>query len=694
MSASFTPAPGGQKGRRIRWFRDVKRRGAGPGPEESGAARRRPAPGKRGDGVALARPTAGCHPPTPPAPCGDAALPTPAAEQPSGRINKTAFKLFKRRKSGGTMPSIFGVRSKGGEGKGAGKAAGMVRSRTHDGLADAVLESGKKEEPGGGGGGGGDPQSAEPQGRAGGGPGLSPGSAVAKSHSFFSLLRKNGRAESGKAEGAEQRAGGRQKKGLKGIFSSMRWHKKDKNGKEERGETSEIQAGLIMPGSLTASLECIKEETPKPLCETPSGAGDVGPEAPREKGSGEARASAPEPQAGGGETRDSAVPPGEDPAAGRRPEEPSREPPEPGAGGEVGTAKDAAITGDVPIPTIPPVEPHCDSGQETAAAPDPSSVDPPSEQSIDRICLMFADVTSLKSFDSLTGCGDIIADHEEDVGSGSGGCAKSAPGAGKLGASKKHPTMVAYQGGGEEMASPDQVDDTYLQEFWDMLSQTEETQAEAGGGGGGAKKPEGLKENRGTEGAQNRVAVKRGGLHQIPIHLNHKEEQKSREKDQHEGVPNSDEGYWDSTTPGPEEDGSTSIQKETIPRDSYSGDALYDLYTEPDETPPAAPADEGVTCVPRSKPVSPITTTCSLKTPSSTLRDSKIPISIKHLSSHPASHGADSSNSHHVAHHHLAKSEMHRTKIPVSKVLVRRVSNRGLAGTTVKAATYQDSAKK
>ncbi|NXT47271.1 AMER2 protein, partial [Pluvianellus socialis] len=482
--------------------------------------------------------------------------------------------------------------------------------------------------------GGGDPQSKEAQGRAGGGLGLSPGSAVAKSHSFFSLLRKNGRPEGGKAEGAEPRAGGRQKKGLKGIFSSMRWHKKDKNGKEERGESSENQAGLIMPGSLTASLECIKEETPKPLCDAPSGAADAGLEAPPEKRSGEAR----EPRAGGGEPRDGGASPGEAPAAAAAgpPEELSREPPDPGAG-EVGTAKDAAITG----------------------------------------------------------CGDIIADHEEDVGGGSGGCQKSTPGAGKLGASKKHPTMVAYQGGGEEMASPDQVDDTCLQEFWDMLSQTEETQTEGGGGGGGTKKPEGLKENRGTEGPQNRVAVKRGGLHQIPIHLNHKEEQKGREKEQHEGVPNSDEGYWDSTTPGPEEDGSTSIQKETIPRDSYSGDALYDLYAEPDENPPAGPTDEEVTCVPRSKPVSPITTTCSLKTPSSTLKDSKIPISIKHLSSHPASHGADASNSHHVAHHHhLTKSEMHRTKIPVSKVLVRRVSNRGLAGTTVKAAAYQDSAKK
>ncbi|NWU08326.1 AMER2 protein, partial [Cephalopterus ornatus] len=536
----------------------------------------------------------------------------PATEQPSGRINKTAFKLFRRRKSGGTMPSIFGVRSRGGEGKGAGKP-GMVRSRTHDGLADAGL--GRRRGPAG----------------RRGGPAGPAASAVAKSHSFFSLLRKNGR----QAEGAEPRAGGRQKKGLKGIFSSMRWHRKDKNGKEERGETSDIPSGLIMPGSLTASLECIKEETPKPF----------------------------------------------------------RERPEPGAG-EVGTAKDAAITGEIPITTIPPVEPHCDSGQETAVAPDPSSVDPPSEQSIDRICLMFADVTSLKSFDSLTGCGDIIADHEEDVGGGSGVCEKSTPVASKLGAAKKHPTMVAYQGGGEEMASPDQVDDTCLQEFWDMLSQKDETQTEGGGSGGGTKKPKELKENRGTEGAQNRVVVKRGGLHQIAIHVNHKEEQKGREKEQHEGIPNSDEGYWDSTTPGPEEDGSTSIQKETIPRDSYSGDALYDLYAEPDENPPVGPTNEEVTSVPRSKPVSPITTTSSLKTPSSTAKDSKIPISIKHLSSHPASHGADASYSHHVAHHHLAKSEMHRTKIPVSKVLVRRVSNRGVAGTTVKAATYQDSAKK
>ncbi|XP_006017676.1 APC membrane recruitment protein 2 [Alligator sinensis] len=616
---------------------------------------------------------------------------TPAVEQPSGKINKTAFKLFKRRKSGGTIPSIFGVKNKGGDGKDSSKT-GMVRSKTHDGLADAVLESSKKEESSSGGGGS-DQQNKDINTRAVASLNVSANSSVAKSHSFFSLLKKNGKSENGKGENADQRAGSRQKKGLKGIFSSMRWHKKDKNGKEERGETSEIQSSLIMPGSLTASLECIKEETPKPLSETQNTTEEINIELSCEKCGSDVHTTADEPGVRDGELQNNRNIPGEDPAsAGNRGEENNPELPDPGAG-EVGTAKDAAITGDIPIKTIPLVEPECDSGQETAAAPDPSSIDPPSEQSIDRICLMFADVTSLKSFDSLTGCGDIIADQEDEVGSSSGGCDKNAPGPSKPGTSKKNPNVVAYQGGGEEMASPDQVDDTYLQEFWDMLSQTEE-QVQDIPGGGGIKKPDISRESKCVVGAQNGSMVKRIGLNQIPIHLNHKEDQKNREKEQQECIPNSDEGYWDSTTPGPEEDSTSSVQKESIPRDSYSGDALYDLYADTDENVAGVPSDEEVTCVLRSKPVSPITTTCPLKTPAGSVKDSKIPISIKHLSSLPASHATDASNSHHVAHHHPAKSEIPRTKIPVSKVLVRRVSNRGLAGTMIKATTFQDSARK
>ncbi|XP_006738187.1 APC membrane recruitment protein 2 isoform X2 [Leptonychotes weddellii] len=506
----------------------------------------------------------------------DCAAETPAAEQPSGKINKAAFKLFKKRKSGGTMPSIFGVKNKG-DGKGSGPT-GMVRSRTHDGLAEVVvLESSKKEEPrgggdsGGGGGGrsGGRPNPGPPR-AAGTGVGSLANSSVAKSHSFFSLLKKNGRSENGKGEPADaSKAGGKQKRGLKGLFSSMRWHKKDKRAKAEaKGERAGAPGGLILPGSLTASLECVKEETPGPASE---------------------------------------------------PEKPCRDAPQ-----------------------------------------DPA------------------------------GCGDIIADQEDEAGPS---CDKHAPGPGKPVLSKKNPGVVAYQGGGEEMASPEELDDTYLQEFWDMLSQTEDQGP--GPQEGAAKAAAALetkvvaetsKDARCAEGAKDVSLGKHKRLNRIPIELHPKEEPKQPEKEQQEGIPNSDEGYWDSTTPGPEEDSAGSGKKAGIPRDSYSGDALYDLYADPDGSPAVVAANEETSCLSRLKPVSPVTITCPLRTPGSLLKDSKIPISIKHLANLPSSHP--------VVHQQPVRSEMPRTKIPVSKVLVRRVSNRGLAGTTLRAAACHDSAKK
>ncbi|XP_036313560.1 APC membrane recruitment protein 2 isoform X1 [Pipistrellus kuhlii] len=639
-------------------------------------------------------------------PC-DCAAGTPASEPPSGKINKAAFKLFKKRKSGGTMPSIFGVKNKG-DGKGAGPPPGMVRSRTHDGLAEvAVLEGGRKEEPrggvdgGGGGGGGGDggggrPTPAPPR-AAGPGAGSLAGGSVAKSHSFFSLLKKNGRPEHGRGDAADAgKAGGKQKRGLRGLFSGVRWHRKDKRAKEGARAGG---LGLAPPGSLTASLECVAEEAPRAARAPDSPRGDAPPEPAGEPGGAGEPAPAPAPaerpegprcpEAEGPGVPAASAAPGED-AAGRRRAQDARAPPERGAG-QVRTAADASRTGGAPAQTVPLVDSDCGGGR-ASAVPDPSSVDPPSDPSTDRICLMFSDVTSLKSFDSLTGCGDIIADQEDEAGPS---CDKHAPGTGKPVASKKNPSVVAYQGGGEEMASPDGVDDTCLQEFWDMLSQTEdqgqgpqEGLAKAAAAALDAKTaPEVSKDARG-EIAKEVSSVKRRRLNRIPIEAHPKEEPKHLQKEQQEGVPNSDEGYWDSTTPGPEEDGTGSSggKKAAIPRDSYSGDALYDLYADPDGSPAAPPANEEASSVSRLKPVSPGTITCPLRTPGSLLKDSKIPISVKHLANLPSSHP--------VAHQQPARSEVPRTKIPVSKVLVRRVSNRGVAGTTIRAAVSHDSAKK
>uniref|UniRef100_A0A8D1VSX3 APC membrane recruitment protein 2 n=1 Tax=Sus scrofa TaxID=9823 RepID=A0A8D1VSX3_PIG len=495
--------------------------------------------------------------------CDRAAEP-PAAEPPSGKINKAAFKLFKKRKPGGTMPSIFGVKNKGD-----GKGAGLVRSRTHDGLAEAlVLEGGRREEPRGSGDGA-RPGPAAPR-AAPGGAGSAAGASVAKSHSFFSLLRKNGRPESGRAEQADAGpAAGRQKRGLRGLLGGVRWRRKDRRPKDAAPAGRAGAPGeLARPGSLTASLECVKEEAP---------------------------------------------------AAAREPHRPGAD-----------------------------------------ARPEPA------------------------------GCGDIIADPEDEAGPS---CAKHAPGPGQPGPAKKPPGVVAYQGGGEEMASPAEADDSYVQEFWDMLSQTEDqgqgpqegaaTAAAAAAAPEAQVPPETPKDARCAEGAKEASSVKRRRVQRIPAELQPKEEPKQPDKEPQEGVPNSDEGYWDSTTPGPEEDGA---RKVGLPRDSDSGDALYDLYAEPDGSPAALPAGEETSCLSRLKPVSPVTVTCPLRTPGSLLKDSKIPISIKHLANLPSSHP--------VVHQQPARSELPRTKIPVSKVLVRRVSSRGLAGTTLRAAACHDSAKK
>ncbi|MEE6472652.1 hypothetical protein FKM82_009678 [Ascaphus truei] len=550
---------------------------------------------------------------------------TPAAEQPSGKINKTAFKLFGKRKSGSAMPTIFGVRNKG-EGKSTGKM-GMVRSKTLDGLAD-VLESNKKEEPCVGA--GADKLNADINTKVVTiNPDVSSSSPVAKSHSFFSLLKKNGKSENVKGENAEQKPGCRQKKGLKGLFNSMRWNKKEKSYKEDREEPLENQPGLILPSSLTASLECIKEEIQRPLCEPENAADELAVGLPCEEHSEEVNASVEENQVKGGE---------ESPCSSPNAEKPQEE-------------------------------------------------DAPGVQHVENLCqLPDPDVETLQDKEEdITGCGDIIADHDDEGGNSTS--AKNAPGNGRKSTSKKNQHIVAYQGGGEEMASPDQVDDTYIQELWDTIPQAEEAGTDMGKI---ESTSQASREGKGPEGTWDAEAVKPTKLKQVAINQHEKDGQKQREC-----IRNSDEGYWDSTTPGLEEEPVKNVGKQALPRDSYSGDALYDLYTEPDENVAGAHAEEEISCLPLSKPLSPVTTTCPVKTASFN-KDSKIPISIKHLPVHPPSQGTDtsSSSSSSAVQQPSVKSEMPRTKIPVSKVLVRRVSNRVLTGTSVKTTTFHDPPKK
>nr|XP_008106216.1 PREDICTED: APC membrane recruitment protein 2 [Anolis carolinensis] len=568
--------------------------------------------------------------------------PTTVGEQqpPSGKLNKTAFKLFKRRKSGGAMPSIFGVRSSKGKGDGGGAggeraavaspvpapAGGLVRSKTHDGLAEVGLEGAVKKE-----------KEAEEAEAPASPPSSSPSSsaAVGKSHSFFSLLRKNGGGAKG--ERPKGRGGG----GLKGLFNSMRWSRRETHkpvgGKGEGGD-----GPGLMPGSLTASLECIKEEAPPP------------PKQPLPPSSGEGS-----PKASPSLLLDSD----------------GDKAPELDDTWELMPALLSPLGEDLPGMLA---QVKKGSGLESPPPLSGQQEKPQEEEEEEEEKAASA---------AITGCGDIIADHEGDAGGGGGvsggGGGSSSSEKSVPGASKKPVSVggvLTYQGGGEEMASPEQVGDTCAPEFWDVLSQTSR----------GKESPKASKEVNGAKGVQDGSA---SGQH-VGFNHSHKEDQKSRDKEQQEAIPSGDEGYWDSTTPGPEEDTTNNIQKEVIPRDSYSGDALYDLYTEPEENTATTTSAEDVATGTCGKPLSPVTTTCPVKTHTTSLKDSKIPISIKHFTSPHSSHGPDTSNSHHIAHHHPTKSEIPRTKIPVSKVLVQRAGYRSLAGTTGKAATYHESAKK
>ncbi|KFQ36427.1 APC membrane recruitment protein 1, partial [Mesitornis unicolor] len=167
--------------------------------------------------------------------------------------------------------------------------------------------------------------------------------------------------------------------------------------------------------------------------------------------------------------------------------------------------------------------------------------------------LILGDAASLKSFDSLTGCGDDIA--EPDIAESSISVERSRD------AAKRSSCLVTYQGGGEEMAIPEEAEE-YLHQFWNGTT--------TGDGGYGAQvSSSSLETHASHEEAHPYVGDTMDGVDLL-----------TPQSDQQESAPNSDEGYYDSTTPGPEDEGREGlgeIKKDHLPRDSYSGDALYEF---------------------------------------------------------------------------------------------------------------------
>ncbi|XP_026765568.1 APC membrane recruitment protein 2 [Pangasianodon hypophthalmus] len=194
----------------------------------------------------------------------DSCEPPPCDSQPPGKIRK-ALKLFSKRKPGSGVASIFSVRVKG-EG---GLKSPPSRSKTLDGLTETMAPEAEAESVDL------DQEDSHKEDVA-----LDDSTSMknnleststrqsissltsAKSLSFLSMLRRNRKGGGGEREAqTESHRSGQQRKGLKSLFGSVRWHRKDKE------EEDDVLPGPPLLASRSNSVEIMKENltlTPRP----------------------------------------------------------------------------------------------------------------------------------------------------------------------------------------------------------------------------------------------------------------------------------------------------------------------------------------------------------------------------------------------------------------------------------------------
>ncbi|KAM6900756.1 APC membrane recruitment protein 2 [Xenentodon cancila] len=674
--------------------------------------------------------------------------------QPAGKINKAAFKLFGKRRTGSGMASFFSFRNKGTtnsgnngnsdngnslNGNSSTASVELVRSKTHDGLTSSNSDA--------------DGQRGEGLASLEAGPVRS----LSKSLSFFSLLRR-GSFRSGENGGVGIVRRGR---GLKGFFSSMRWRRKEKTneGEGEEVEGKKERDGDVADSEKVKDITLTLEPPPHHQQEDREDA-EAGPNIPAANSSATNVMTPTHCIAMPGP---SAAP--DSPFPSTPIDSPLRPP--------IHKNK-VSVSSLTPSLATPPMD-RCSTG------------DPPSEPSVDRLCsLLFTDVTSLKSFDSLTGCGDIIADADEEgpVGNGGSGTSSSSSGGGggSVGPSigrvggipsatshgslskpsipsqmtqpmfsvtqslapaslpartrappppQQHPAgsgVVAYMGGGEEMASPEGVDDADMQGLWHMLPSTGDNSPalprlhQTSSATPTFTYPPRANPSSSHFPSAPRCAdrkapqVKALGLSKIPVvggvgsratkpplpHTHGRHPTSPGEKE-----PLSDEGYWDtpSATPTatPDESGLQRNQKIALSRDSCSGDHLYDLYNDLEEEGESHGRDEDLTSTPSPSTeykMSPTSQTSppsssssnsfrSMKGSTSLPRESKIPVSTRQTSP-PHSVSQTTLSSVLETESPLSKTQAApsaRTRIPVSKVPVRRSGNK--PGSTTRGNSHK-----
>ncbi|XP_051008779.1 APC membrane recruitment protein 3 [Acomys russatus] len=206
------------------------------------------------------------------------------------------------------------------------------------------------------------------------------------------------------------------------------------------------------------------------------------------------------------------------------------------------------------------------------------------------------DVASLKSFDSLTGCGEIFADGSS-VPSVELKEGPENPAHSPQALDSKTPRGPS-QGSTEQLASPAQNEASDFTKFWDSVNRSVKQQQRA---------LPWLTSPQATDADQPKLDTP--GLAELPLFPCRGPPSGSKassidtgtpKSEQPESVSTSDEGYYDSFSPGLEEEkkeaATPGTPAATFPRDSYSGDALYELFYDPSEA-PVGPVLEDDLCV-------------------------------------------------------------------------------------------------
>ncbi|KAM9184046.1 APC membrane recruitment protein 3 [Mergus octosetaceus] len=205
-----------------------------------------------------------------------------------------------------------------------------------------------------------------------------------------------------------------------------------------------------------------------------------------------------------------------------------------------------------------------------------------SDSSYDCCNPLCEDVASLKSFDSLTGCGEIFADessaHLELENSKEVLLRRSKH--------KESPIMGSFQGGVEQLASPGQNEAVEFGKFWDNINKSVRLHQSM------------LFDKKlltipgsdmGKAGSQAAASATDPQMSPDKDGDNSKEsstETGTPKSDNQESISTSDEGYYDSFSPGQDDEvkeAQTPGVPGRFPRDSYSGDALYELFYDSNE---------------------------------------------------------------------------------------------------------------